>query len=1031
MKIKEQSKRGLIAYIVKNPIPVILSLVILSLSGFVIHQRLGVDILPNLNFPLFNVITHYSGASPEDMEVLITRPLEGALSGLKNSRRISSVSAQGFSRVTIEFVWGTDVAQAEQQVVASLARIRGVLPSDARPVIENIGSTLQEVAGYSVKSTDGKISQTHLRNLVEYKIAPMLRAADGVSKIDVCGGGRESYIVDVNRYARGDYGVGLGKIADDIKASNVQTHLGFLSRNYLDFPISGIGTIKSVEDLQNVIVGYNSPNPPLLLGKLSRIFKGVLPERYMVRTDGVSGVVFSVYKQPNVSTLVVARNIKRIIRNIKKGLPEGVSVEPYYDQSQLIQSEAHNLSVSILIGSILVIIVLMLLLGDAKGGIVIALTIPQIVLVSFLFIYLSGYTLNILTLGAYAVAIGMIVDGSIIILENIYRHRRMGMDKINGAILGTKEIMGADISGVLTTVAVFFPLLLLGGLPGRLFIPFGFVIAVTLICSLVLSLTFIPAMMGCRKNIDDSGRHFSDGFFDMLKSVNGKLLHLTLRHKKGTIIASAVAFIIVMPMLFFSPVGFLPDIDEGAILCEYILPPGTSIEESGRIAKRIEAEMQRTPEVKSTYLRVGSAEGTYQVERVNRGEIVAKLMDNGNRRSLKDVIADMRKRIGKIQGIITFFHQPTLEKIDESFSGLPVMFGITVYGDDYAKLSEYAKRIEKIAKGCPYIGGVVNNAVIKVPEIRVKLDRKKLNLFGLKPEAVLREVKFAMNGGVVTNVIENEKTVPVFLIGGKFPPSKKNIDDLKRIPIALLGGGFAMLSDVASITDHYGINEFDHTNLRREITISIEPDGSIGSIAKWLNPRIAALNIPSDYFVEYVGQYKSLIESAKGLLLASILAIAVVYLIMLMQFGSVFQPLVILFELPLSFIGGCIALIVTHQPINLSSLIGFLTLIGVAVNNGIILISYANSLRKNGMGRESALKASTEIRVRPIFITTITTVFGLIPVALGSTVHRPLAVVVMGGLLLSAFLTLNVLPVIYSALEDIALRLKLRLSFKN
>ena len=602
----------------------------------------------------------------------------------------------------------------------------------------------------------------------------------------------------------------------------------------------------------------------------------------------------------------------------------------------------------------------------------------------------------------------------------------MGKNRIDAAVMGTQEIMGPDISGVLTTVAVFLPLLLLGGLPGRLFIPFGFVISTVLILSLIFSLTFIPVVMGQRKKIkkiDESEKSLGNKFFSFLKNINKKILKRTLKYRKTTVFLSILALAVTVFLLFFSPVDFLPDIDEGAILCEYILPPGTAFQESKRIAGKLEKIISKSPEVVSTYLRVGSAEETYQVERVNSGEIIAKLTKrNERKRTIKEIIYEMRNKAGKIEGVLTFFRQPTSEKIDESFSGLPVVFGITIYGDDYDELAKYAKKIEKLAEKCPMVGNVVNNAVIKVPEIDIKLIREKMNSFGLNPKEVLRELSLAIKGEIVTETIREEKTVPVFLISGKFPPSKNTVEDLKYLPIKIPDGGFVNLSDIAIIEDNYSINQLNHTNLHREITLSLEIEGTIGKVVKWFKKRLPSLGMPSGYFVEFTGQYKSLIESAKGLLLAAILAIAIVYLIMVIQFNSAFQPLVILAELPLSFIGGGLALAITRQPINISSLIGFLALIGIAVNNGIILIDYANRMRKEGMGREEALERSTNVRVRPIFLTTITTIFGLIPIALGSGIHKPLAVVIIGGLLVSAFLTLNVLPAIYCAFEDLIKR---------
>lgn len=1016
MEIKSQ-KPSIAESLIKRPLPVILSLLLLSLSGFFVYHRLNVDILPNLNYPLVNIITHYPGASPSDIEILVTRPIESAVRSLKNVRRISSISAQGFSKVTVEFTWGLNVSQAQQEIISSLAKVKTSLPKGAEPVIENIGSSLQEIMGYVVESR--KVNRRKLRNLAQYNIAPLLRAVEGVSEIDVYGGEKEAYIVDASPYSLGSYNIGLSEIANKIKSSNLQVHVGFLDKYHQDFPLRGICKINGTDDLKNVLIRYNPPHPPLILAKLARIFKGSLPQRYAVYTDNVPGVVFSVYKQPNASTIQVAKEIKRQLAKIRKNLPGTIEIKPYYDQSELIEHQAHNLTFSIILGAFLVVGVLMVLLNDFLGGLIIAFTIPLIVSASLLFLYLFGFSLNVITLGGFAVAVGMLVDGSIIVLENIYRRRQMGKDRISAAVEGTKEIMGPDISGVLTTVAVFLPLLLLSGIGGKLFFPFGFTVSVVLICSLIFSLTFIPVLMGARKKIKKGKINSGDKFFSFLRDINKKILRRVLKRPKTSIAITILFLIILVLLLSFSPLGFMPQVDEGAILCEYILPPGTSFKESKKIGAELEKTISKVPDVTTTYLRVGSAEESYQVEGVNRGEILAKLAEGAKRkRTIKEIIRQMKTKIEKFKGVETFFHQPTMEKIDESFSGLPAVFALTIYGDDYNKLSKYSSKIEKTAKRCPLIENVVNNAVIKIPETQIKLRKDKMNSLGLNPENVLKELAIAMKGKIVSETVKGERSIPIFLTSGKFPPSKKNVDDLKNIPLKIPGGGVVNLSDIAYIKDAYTINQLNHIDMKREITLNLEIEGGIGRVVNWFKKNLPNLHMPPGYFIEFTGQYKSLVKAVKGLIFSAVIAIIIVYLIMTIQFNSALQPLAILFELPLSFIGGCFALIITRQPINLSSLIGFLTLIGISVNNGIILIDYANRMRRAGMERQSALEESANVRVRPIFLTTITTVFGLLPVALSSGVHKPLAIVVIGGLLVSSFLTLNILPAIYCVLED-------------
>jgi CzcA family heavy metal efflux pump len=1009
-------------YLSKRAGLVLVVFLILVLGGLNALRRLSVDIFPNLDYPLINVITHYAAGSPRDIETLITRPIETQMSSIPGVRRLSSISRQELSQVSVEFDWGVDVKDARQMVAQALSLASSELPAHADPVIEDIGSSLQEIMDIGITSSDTSMDPGELKFLIRTRVANQLKAIGGVTRIEVVGGRDEAIIVRPDPLLSARYGITLRGLRNLIASNRVHDVAGYVEEEYQDYAVRELGNAGGIEDLEKIGVG-SDPGISPRLGDIAVIERGSLPRRYTVHINGKEGIGLRIFKDPNANTVEVAHGVRRKLSEIAGRLPPGVKISDVYDQSELIGEAADNLKSNIIIGALLVVLLLFLFLGSLRRALLIAFSIPLSAIISFLFFRPGHLSLNMITLGAMAVAVGMVVDDSIIVLENILRHRAMGKSPLQATVDGTKEIRGATFSGTLTTVAAFIPFLFLSGIGGRFAAPFGWVMAIILLVSLVVSLTIVPVWLARgRARGEGMKAPAASGIISRFVAINQRILRAFLRRRRLVLFAVLAIFIISSALLLLSPLSFLPRVDEGSILMEYILPPGTSLRESDRIGGQLGDIIRKDKDVETVYRRTGSKMTSYQVEPVNMGELVIRLRARyERRRDAFQIIQDLKRATDEIPGLITLYHQVTAEKMDESFSGLPTLFGITIFGEDYDRLLEYARRIESLAGKTPGVESVVNNTKYRVPEFRVTPIPGQMARYGLSPREVMEELHIFLGGEIVSHVIRGERQIPIFLKGAG--DIQRGEGEIGKVPIRLSDGTIIPLSRLTRVSTDYGPSAITHRNLEREVTLPMEIAASPGKVIQRLRAGIDALHLPEGYFVEFSGQYTLLMDMLKDFAAFALISVLLVYLIMSLQLGNSVHPLAVLVELPLSFIGAFLAIAISRQPLNLSFLIGLITLIGVSVNNGIVLIDYINKRRRLGMEREAAIEEAARIRARPILLTALTSVLALLPISLGlgigAKIHQPMAICVMGGLIVNTLLTLNVLPVVYCVLEDL------------
>jgi CzcA family heavy metal efflux pump len=1002
--------------LLRQPVMVVFGAILIFLGGLSALRVMPVDLFPSLDYPLINVITHYPAGTAEDMEQLVTRPIENAMLGLNELQRVRSTSAPGFSQVTVEFNWGVEAEQARQQVYSRLAQVSASLPAGAVPELENIGSSLAMLSTYTMQGGD----PVALRSWAQYQLAPRLSTLEGVARVEVMGGGELAWRIDIDPLKLQQTGLSVAAIADAIRQANILDTGGYIEQQGRDLLIRTDGRLSTLDDLNMVTVGSTGSTLPIRLADVAHVYAGAKPQRYTVTADGRAAIAFTIQKQPQASTLEVSGAVDYMLATLR--LPNGVKLSKFYDQAEIIGLTYRNMRNNLLMGALLAIISVLFILGRNRATFIIALTFPLTVLGTFWVMNALGLGLNLMTLGALTVAIGMVADDAIVVLENIDRHRNLGQTPWQAALTGTREILGADMAGTFTVLAAFAPLVLVSGLAGRLFHPFGLSFSILLLFSLLFSLTLIPlAGAHWMWPVDALQEHkpgWGERWVKWLEQLNLGVLDHFMRHRKVTLTCAVLLLAGSSLLLIFNPVRFLPLLDESSLLVSYQLAPGTSLLESNRVGNGLEHKLLAVPGVKSVFRRTGSPDASFYVEGPDQGELVVRL-DSAQHPDALKVKQELEALLAKLPGIISRVNEPTSEKLDESFSGIPALFGVTVFGADLDALYAAASKVETAAKQTAGIANVVNNTKIPVDQLLIRLEPAKLALRHVQASAASTAIRLALQGETITDVIQNQQAIGIYLRYQH--QARDQVDDLQRISVPNRDGLNIPLGQVASITRTASHPSIEHQHGLRALTLSAEIDGNPLAVIRELDANIAKLDLPAAITVAYTGEYRQLLDTGLqmlGVLLGSTL---LVYAIIALQLGSLLDPLIVLSKMPLDFMGAAIALFVTHQAIDLTVFIGFITLVGVSMNNGIMLLTFARNLRREGMDALRAVREAARLRTRSTVLTHLTTLLALIPAVMGMgdgpQLLQPLGIMLFGGLTAGTLLTLNLLPVIYMATE--------------
>ncbi|MDR6202168.1 efflux RND transporter permease subunit [Paraburkholderia graminis] len=995
--------------IVKRPLLWVMLYAALIAYGIYALLNIHAEVLPQFNMPQVSVVAQLPGATTLDLEGLIARPVEAELSSLASLSDVRTVIGQGSVKIEARFSDGTSAASALQDVNGVIGRINSSLPKGTNLTTEISGNAINEVADYAIQIPDGA-DASQIQRIVESNFAPRVRAVAGVQRVSVAGPGADAIWVrpDLARLQR--FNVSASALAASLDATTAMVPSGYVSLGHQDVFMEGRSLPTSTSDYARMLVG--SPGATLPLSAVAEVIRSALPSHHSVKLDNRPTIALVVFKQPGASTLPVVDAVDKALQELEPQLPGGARFVRIYSQGHIVGVVASDLTRNLAIGAVLAVGVLFWMLGASRGIWALALSIPLSLLLGIAGLYLMGQTLNLLTFGALSVAVGLLADDAIIVLESIYHRWEAGDGRWEGVARGLRDIAGPDISGTMTTVAVFLPLVFVGGLAGLFFVPFSVAMTVSLIASLLISLSLIPLVLGFIG--PHIGKHLTSGSRAVawLKSRNLRLFEVALRHPRASLWSCIAIFAVSVAGLVLVPVDFLPLPNEAVLLESFTLPPGTSLHDAQNASDRITQRLMGLPPVAHVFSRVGSASGTSYTEPAYAGEIQIALKPDVNASSL-DKIGKQVLDASKLPAVQTVIGTPTLERVGETLSGLPQPFVIDVYGDSIEALQSLSNEVTHRLSGVSDLSDVFNNDGYPVTELRITPNPDGLALHGITPAQLFSQLHILLAGQTVATVPEGNGHLDVFV--RLADPTHLSIEQLNQLPV--MANGWVALKDVAYVHMATGPNVIRHLNGLRAVEILATPTAPLGQVISASKKALETLHMPAGYEVKFGGLYPQLEHAAINVAIAAAIALALMLGILTLQFDGLLVPGLLLLQMPLAFSGGAIALVVSGVGLNAIGLIAFLTLIGVSLNHGIVLLQLVRRNEAQGLSVPDAVRNAVEVRFRPILLTVLTASLGLLPTALGfgkgAAPEQGLAIVTLGGLVWSGLLSTNLLPALY------------------
>lgn len=1034
----DQSHGGIINQVIhasfKHSALVVMLAILATVFGVMAYQQLPRNVYPDITIPVFTIVAENEAMAPEEIEMMITRPMESAMNGLPGVRRIRSQTTQGLSSVVVEFDLETEFWRARQFVTERMAQVVGQLPPGTEP--PTLGSATTRLAEVYEYAVEGDLPPTELRELAEWQIRYNILTVPGVAEVLNMGGFMRQYRVTIDPNRLKAYGVTLFEVEGAIKSGNENAAGGFISTGPTEYVVRGIGRFDSVRDIQDTVVAVKN-DVPIFLHNIAEVTESTAIRRGIASKDGKETVVALVIKQPNADTVKVVQGIEKAIEGMKPTLPKGVRIVPYYDQTHLIQDSLSSVTRAIAIGAVLVILVLLVFLGHLRSTLIVAASLPLSVIIAGVLMRKMGVGLNTMSLGGLAIAVGIMVDASIIMVENIYHrfHRsRANLDqgdvKIHVAQKAAIEVGRPIAFATLIIIAVFLPLFLMGGVEGLLFRPLAITVAAAMLISLLLSLTMTPVL--ANRFLHPNEAEDADGevrFVKWIKRGYVPALEYALMHRRKVV---AVAFgLLVLAAIGLMLVGkdFMPRLDEGSWVISTVTPAETSLEENDRISSQVEQMLVTNPNVKEVIRRSGRSERVIGcVLPVNSSELLVNLKPrNRLTKPTEEVLADVREQVEQIPGVAAAFTQPLQMKMDEGLEGTPAPLQVKIFGPDIRVLAEKGKQIEEVMKITPGIADVKMDQAVGIPQLQVQIDREAAARHGVSVSGISEIVRLAIGGEELTQVWKNQRSYGVFV---RFPDEMRNSPQaIGDILVDTPSGSQVPLSQVARVTLSEGPNVIWREAMNRRFSIDASIQGrDLGGVVSDIKKGISKISLPQDYYVVFGGQYQNQQRAMKSLALATVIALAIVFMLLFTALGSASQALMILATVPSAFIGGVVSLLITGETLNVSSAVGFIALFGIAVQNSLVLLTQTKDFIAEGHSKDQAIRLASVQRVRPKLMTASCAALGLVPILLsggvGAEIEKPLAIVMVGGLITSTLFTLLVLPAVYLLLEGARGRMK-------
>lgn len=1013
----------IIRYSLNNKLMILLAVVLLVIGGTYSAKRIEVDVFPDLTIPTVVILTDAHNMAPEEVERLVTFPIETAVNGATNVRRVRSSSSQGFSFVWVEFDWGMDIYRARQVISEKMSLLSGQLPSGIVPMLAPQSSVMGEIMfiGMQADST----SMMELRTLAEWVVKPAILATGGVSNVTIIGGDYKQYQVLADPVKMDMYGVSMAELESAASAMSVNIGAGIVRDFGNEYNLRGMGRSNSVEELGSTVVKMNGDAAVRVADVADVVVAPAVKQGYAAQ-NGEASIILSISKQPGINTLSVTENIEHNLESIVKSLPADVKVDTrIFRQADYIQASVNNVGSSLIEGAVCVILVLFLFLTSLRSTFISLLAIPLSLLGTMIVLYMLGMDINTMTLGGMCIAIGSLVDDAIIDVENVYKRLRenhalpVGQRRSAFTVVyeASSEIRASIIHATLIIIVTFAPLFFLSGLEGRMLKPLGIAYIIALLMSLFVAMTVTPLL--CRLMLSGEGyltkvekktwvdRWLLTKYRSSLESVLG--------HQR-TVVGGLLALLAVCIALF-AGMGrsFLPEFNEKALTIAAVSRPGVSLEESNRLGAAIEKELLQIPEVESTARRTGRGELDEHSQTSNGAEIDVNF--TLGERSKEEFLAEVRSRLATIPGVVTSVGQPLEHRIDHMVSGTQADLAIKVFGPDLSTLFRTGTEIKELLKAFPNVVDVNVEQQVETPQLQIRADRERLAFYGIGMDGFNSFVEAAFPGKRVGSVYEEERSFDLIIRLNK--DYTESVDGVRRALIDTPKGKVA-LEDVADIVSVGGPGSISRENVQRKVVVSAnitggDIAGTVERVADYLEDELA---LEEGYRLEFGGQFESAASAARTLWLTTAVAVLVVFVLLYSEFKSAALSAVVLLNLPLALIGGILATYFTSAVMSIPAIIGLITLFGIATRNGILLVSRYQHLRAEGASLDSAVTAGSADRLTPILMTAFTSALALVPMILngsasGNEIQSPMAVVVLGGLLSSTFLNVYVIPIVY------------------
>ena len=1021
----------IIGFSLQNRILVLVASVLLLIGGTYTAMHTEVDVFPDLNAPTVVIMTEANGMAAEEVEQLVTFPVETAVNGATGVRRVRSSSTNGFSVVWVEFDWDTDIYLARQIVSEKLVVVSESLPANVgKPTLGPQSSILGEmlIVGLTADST----SMLDLRTIADWTIRPRLLSTGGVAQVAVLGGDIKEYQVQLDPERMRHYGVTLSEVMNITREMNLNANGGVLYEYGNEYIVRGVLSTDKVDQIAKAVVRSNGVSgAPILLEDIADVQVGAkLPKLGTASERGKHAVLLTVTKQPATSTLELTDKLEASLQDLQKNLPADVKVSTdIFRQSRFIESSIGNVQKSLLEGGIFVVIVLFLFLANIRTTVISLVTLPLSLIASILALHYMGFTINTMSLGGMAIAIGSLVDDAIVDVENVYKRLRENRLKPAGEQLpilevvfnASKEVRMPILNSTLIIIVSFVPLFFLSGMEGRMLVPLGIAFIVALAASTVVALTVTPVLcsylLGKEKIKKQNNENSDSAVARKMKQWYGSALTFVLGHKKGVLGGTIGLFVVALGCFFTLGRSFLPPFNEGSFTINISSLPGISLEESDKMGHRAEELLLSIPEIQTVARKTGRAELDEHALGVNVSEIEApfELKD----RSRSELVAEVREKLGTIVGANVEIGQPISHRIDAMLSGTKANIAIKLFGDDLNRMFTLGNEIKSAIQGIPGIADLNVEQQIERPQLVISPKREMLAKYGISLPEFSEFVNVCLAGEAVSQVYEKGKSFDLTV------RVKDNLrDEMEKIRNLMIDTGDGQkipLNYVAEIRSAMGPNTISRENVKRKIVISANvADRDLRSVVNDIQAQVdAQIKLPEGYHIEYGGQFESEQAASRTLALTSFMSIVVIFLLLYHEFRNVKESAIILINLPLALIGGVFALLITTGEVSIPAIIGFISLFGIATRNGMLLISHYNHLQQEeGYGvYDSVIRGSLD-RLNPILMTALSSALALIPLALsgdlpGNEIQSPMAKVILGGLLTSTFLNGFIIPIVY------------------